>query len=526
MSSNHSDAGVEAKSPYRRALTSIHRESHDPRPATITGEIPKWVHGSLLRNGPGLFEAGDQEVGSLFDGFALLHRFIIKDGEVSYQSRYLECDAYQLAMAEKRIVLAGFGTAVYRDPCKSYFRHLFSYFTQPLHDASDNCNVNWLHLGQDHFYAVTESNLMCKVDPQTLKSTNKVAITDHVAVNTATAHPHYGDDGYVYNMGTTFGRNVKYSIIKTPMAKEGDDGEPMAKSEVICGIPASSSLYPSYYHSFGLTKNYIVLLEQPYVINVLKFLTCKLREVAPSTSLEFYPKQKSRFYLVHLHTGEVVTTEYLAESFFCFHFINCYEEDGHVVVDLCRHVDASIIEYAGLEAARNMAASKEEGLRVVRFVLPLDLKKGTEDLVTIAGSRATAELIGPDKVMCTHEELSDQEIELPQINYEKHNGRPYRYIYGIPKHLKQVVKIDTRSKTHVSWGSLSGSYYPSEAVFVANPDGKEEDDGVVLSLVCDVTPGKNPFLLVLDARTLEELARAEVEEIPYGIHGLFVNQLE
>ncbi|XP_022104370.1 beta,beta-carotene 15,15'-dioxygenase-like [Acanthaster planci] len=523
--STRSDVGEEAESPFRQILASIHQESHDPRPATVTGEIPKWLKGSFLRNGPGLFEAGEQEVGSLFDGFALLHRFIIKDGQVSYQSRYLESDAYQLSMAEKRIAVAAFGTAVHRDPCKSYFRHLFSYFKAPLNDSTDNCNVNWLHLGQDNFYALTESNLICKVDPRTLKTTNKIKITDHVAVNSATAHPHYGDDGCVYNMGTTFGRHVTYSIIKTPLAKQGDTEEPMKGSTVVCGIPASSSLYPSYFHSFGMTQNYIVFLEQPLVLNVLKFVTAKLREVAPSTSLEFNRKQKSRFYLVHLRTGEVVSTEYLADSFFCFHFINAYEEDGHVVVDLCRHADASIMDSAGLEAARRMAASHEEDLRAVRFVLPLDLKKDTEDLVTLVGSRATAKLIEPGKVVCTHEDLSDQRIELPRINYEKYNGRPYRYIYGMPNNLQEIVKLDTKTRTHLTWGSLSGSHYPSEAVFVPNPDGVEEDDGVVLSLVLDSEPTKNPFLLVLDARTFQELARAEVEDLPFGIHGVFVNEL-
>ncbi|XP_022104407.1 beta,beta-carotene 15,15'-dioxygenase-like [Acanthaster planci] len=443
-------------------------------------------------------------------------------------------------MAEKPIVVLGYGTAVYRDPCKSYFRHLFSYFTKPLHDATDNCSVNWLHLGQDHFYALTESSLMCKVDPRTLKVTSKVTITDHVAVNMASAHPHYSDDGCVYNMGTTFGRNVTYSIIKTPLAKQGvfllccpilrfdiagDNEEPMKGSRVICRIPASSSPYPSYFHSFGMTKNYIIFLEQPFVVNVLKILTAKLREVAPSTCLSFYPEQKSRFYLVHLRTGEVVSTEYLADSFFCLHFINAYEEDGHMVVDLCRHADASIMDSAGLEAARKMVASNEEELRAVRFVLPLDLKKDTEELVTLAGSRATAKLIGPGKVFCTHEDLSDQRIELPRINYEKYNGRPYRYIYGLPNNLRELVKIDTKTKTHLTWSSLSGSHYPSEAVFVPNPDGVEEDDGVVLSLVLDAEPTKNPFLLVLDARTFQELARAEVENLPFGIHGVFVDQL-
>ena len=63
--------------------------------------------------------------------------------------------------------------------------------------------------------------------------------------------------------------------------------------------------------------------------------------------------------------------------------------------------------------------------------------------------------------------------------------------------------------------------YPGEPVFVAAPDGQGEDDGVLLSVVLDAHRG-NSFLLVLDAATLTELARAEVpHHIPFGFHGQF-----
>lgn len=41
-------------------------------------------------------------------------------------------------------------------------------------------------------------------------------------------------------------------------------------------IPARSNLYPSYYHSFGLTKRYIIFLEQPFCLSVPKLMTAKL----------------------------------------------------------------------------------------------------------------------------------------------------------------------------------------------------------------------------------------------------------
>ena len=53
------------------------------------------------------------------------------------------------------------------------------------------------------------------------------------------------------------------------------------------------------------------------------------------------------------------------------------------------------------------------------------------------------------------------------------------------------------------------------------PDGEAEDDGVLLSLVLDAE-ARRSFLAVLDARTLEELARAEAPHaIPFGFHGQF-----
>jgi beta,beta-carotene 9',10'-dioxygenase len=62
---------------------------------------------------------------------------------------------------------------------------------------------------------------------------------------------------------------------------------------------------------------------------------------------------------------------------------------------------------------------------------------------------------------------------------------------------------------------------PGEPVFVPSPDARREDDGVLLSVVLDGRTGSS-FLLVLDASSLEELARAEVpHQIPFGFHGQY-----
>ncbi len=64
---------------------------------------------------------------------------------------------------------------------------------------------------------------------------------------------------------------------------------------------------------------------------------------------------------------------------------------------------------------------------------------------------------------------------------------------------------------------------PSEPIFVPRSDGTEEDDGVVLSVVLDGNVNKS-FLLVLDAKTMTELARADAPTVvTYGFHGAFAN---
>ena len=38
----------------------------------VEGRVPDWLRGSFFRNGPGLFNAGEQELNHLFDGYSLV----------------------------------------------------------------------------------------------------------------------------------------------------------------------------------------------------------------------------------------------------------------------------------------------------------------------------------------------------------------------------------------------------------------------------------------------------------------------
>jgi len=85
--------------------------------------------------------------------------------------------------------------------------------------------------------------------------------------------------------------------------------------------------------------------------------------------------------------------------------------------------------------------------------------------------------------------------------------------------LDRIVRADVAERTSTEWHEPD--CWPGEPVFVGRPGAREEDDGVLLSVVLDGRRDTS-FLLVLDATTLTELARAEVpHHIPFSFHGRF-----
>ncbi len=59
-----------------------------PLEGSVIGDLPSWLSGSLLMNGPGRFHYGRQVVGHLFDGSALLQRYAVDKGRAYYLCRY------------------------------------------------------------------------------------------------------------------------------------------------------------------------------------------------------------------------------------------------------------------------------------------------------------------------------------------------------------------------------------------------------------------------------------------------------
>jgi carotenoid cleavage dioxygenase-like enzyme len=436
----------------------------------VEGAMPPWLAGSFLRTGPARFEAGEQEVRHWFDGLAMLHRFTFAGGRVSYANRFLHSRAFREAERTGKLAFQEFAT----DPCRSLFGRVAGMFRPSF---SDNGVVNVSRIA-DEFVAMSETPLPVVFDPQTLES---AGVAYEPPGHLTTAHPHLDPGtGEALNYAAKLGPRSTYRFY----AQRSRD-----EQRVLASIPVRK---PAYVHSFGLTDRYLILAEGPFVVDPLR-LAAGGRPYIENYAWE--PERGGRFHVVDRANGDVLGP-YESDPFFTFHHVNAFEADGSLVVDLCAYDDPSIIDAFYLDRLR--AGGDLPPVRARRFTIDLD------------GGGVEAR------------DLWDGNFELPRIAYRTHNGRPYRYAYGVGGEatwIDRIVKLDVDAGTAAHWESAG--CYPSEPVFVPAPDAGAEDDGVLLSVVLDAARGTS-FLLVLDATDLGELARAAVpHHVPFSFHGQF-----
>lgn len=458
-------------------FTTLHEEV-GPRELPVTGALPDWLAGTLIRNGPAGFEVGDYRLSHWFDGLAMLHLFSFAGGRVSYANRYLRSQCYTHVTEQAEMYGKQFGV----DPCRQLFGRHFSEFSP---NVTDNANVNVARVA-GRFVALVESPVAVEFDPRTLETLGHFPFAEVAPGQISSPHPQYDHGrGVLLNHSTAMGRPGHYNVWSIA------DGS--TAQRLLASIPADP---PCYMHSFGMTDRYVVFSEFPVVIDAERFL---LADTAFLECFRWAPERGTRFVVVDKADGTVVRT-LQAEAFFAFHHVNAFERDGEIVLD----ITATPTPYGtvlGLPPSPDQLDIERHGNQLRRYRLPLT---------------------GPSTA--DYEVVSDACIEMPRINSERSGMRDYRCVYGLGlspsgRHMNAVTKADLGAGTVTIWHE-SGCF-PGEPVFVAAPGAEAEDDGVVLAGVLDMRKGTS-FLLALDGSSFAELARAEVpHHIPSDLHGQF-----
>ncbi len=451
----------------------------------VQGHIPPWLTGTLLRNGPGTFRVGEQRYRHWFDGLAMLHKFSFASGQVSYANKFLRNNAYRTAQENGRITYSEFAT----DPCRDFFGRIMSVFSPQV---TDSAKVSLAKIA-DRFIALAETPIQVEFDPETLESVGVLQYEANEVGQMTTVHPHFDGDT-TYNVVTRYHRLSHYRLYQLAGGN---------KPQMVGQLPVKQ---PAYMHSFGMSQNYVILAEFPLVVNPISLLLW-LRPFIEN--FRWKPQRGTPFWVLNRHTGELVA-RIDSDPFFAFHHVNAFEQGNELIVDIIAYQDDAVISAFYLHRLEE-PTSEIPGGHLRRYRLPLT---GPHQ-----GRRAS------------YETLSDACMELPRFDYGRYNmDAGYRYVYAASINpaqrqgfYNQLVKVDVQNGRSRTWDEPH--CYPGEPVFVGTPGRTAEDDGLVLSVVLNAAQG-NSFLLLLDAATFTEQARAEIPHpILFGYHGDYFEEL-
>ncbi|CAG8635266.1 6434_t:CDS:2 [Ambispora leptoticha] len=510
---------------------------------SVSGELPSWLNGELFTVGPGTYDIkynkmievgnGAYESGTVtftmghwFDG----SRHTSKKYESKIRDRHGIVTTHPFSLFKTHVNQTPLAKLIMKkrtkkpelEPCSAYINANF-----PLTKAGEKPKL----------YCQNHASQVVELDAHDLTPTrvyswdelNPLFKGDHAA-----PHSHYD---------STTGELINFNMEYHPLGTKYNFfslSETHPSGDLITSIIAKAS----YVHSFAVTPRFIILAIFPlYGRNA--GLNFKWSDNILD-SFVFRPEEPTLFYVISRTKKKHVVT-YKSDACFAFHHINAFEDDeDNVYMDIACYDNDEICHTLNLNQLREGYIQELPLTEIRRFVLQsIELESVKfeaqpqasqveilQNTVSNLFSKRTPETQSSyyPYPIASHVRCSDSTLELPSINPHYQRLR-YRYVYGIGLSEKaagqrgqiwdSLVKCDLDTKEAVGMWTQEDCY-PSEAVFVPVPESTEEDEGILLSIVLEGKENKS-YLLILDAKTMHEIAKAylpEVIPLSFG-HGAF-----
>src|SRR5262249_46821589 len=254
-------------------------------------------------------------------------------------------------------------------------------------------------------------------------------------------------------------------------------------------------------HDFGLSRNYAVLYLSPYLLDMQGFIRDGRTLL---DSLRWQPERGSSLLIVSRETGQLVTQVQLG-SHYCLHFINCFEDDTRL------HIDVLELErpiYDQYRQIPDLFTDICEGWPV-RFVV--DLKTNERIETSELQYRSAPDFPSIDPSLATQ---AYDEFWMLGISQTGKRGR---------KFFDQLVHAKWAGKCVCDIYKIPARHYlGSEAVFINNIEGA----GAVICHLFDAEKNSSAFAL-FDATRIDRGPSALLrlkEPIHLGFHASFAAQ--
>jgi carotenoid cleavage dioxygenase len=248
---------------------------------------------------------------------------------------------------------------------------------------------------------------------------------------------------------------------------------------------------PSMQHDMALTETKAVVLDLPVTFDI----QLALQGTMPFQWNDGY---KARFGVLDRNGDGKDVTWIEVKPCYVFHVLNAYDDGGKVVVEGCR----SDKMWVGGPATMHYQP------QLWRWTLDLAAKTATE------------------------QQLDDRDFEFPSVASGL-VGRKHRFGFGqqLPPQPPDQTLATGQSNRVLKWDGAGGKVtahdlgtgrQTDEPVFAPAPDGKQGDEGWLVSFVFDYAQNRSE-LLVLDAQNVKPVARVLLpRRVPFGCHGIWL----
>jgi carotenoid cleavage dioxygenase-like enzyme len=441
----------------------------DDSAVVVRGTLPPWLRGSLLLNGPALWELPEGSYSHWFDGLAMLQRVHIAGDGVRYRSRFLRSEDYLASTSERRPTMAGFGTG----DRPGLWRRIRGVFASRV---TDNAAVVMSQVA-GRWAAASETPRMVSFDPDTLETLGELAFDDHVRLHLMAAHGVTDAQGTYWNAGVEFGRHSTYKLFRVPPGS--------LRREVVASFTAKAS---GYLHGIALAPRHAVVWEPAWRAQALAF---KFTGHSYMDNFRWQPQDGARIHAISLADGQVQS--WAVPPFVAFHALQAYEDEGAVVLELAQYPDASVMQQLMLRPRR-----AGDALTAVPQLVRYHLRPGE--------ASAAPELVGDD-------------LELPQVHPSRWAAGRATVVWGAGNReafLDSTVRLDLATGERRVW--QRGGATQLEPLYVGRPGAQEENDGVLL--VPTLQDGDaGTVVAVLDPATMQCVAELQLPQVAaFGFH--------
>lgn len=450
-------------------------ESYDVE--EIEGRVPDFIRGTYYLNGPARFFRREFRYRYWLDGDGMICALRFEAGRVRFTNRFVQTAKLKAEEEAGRPLFRTFGTAFEGDRLK---RRLA--LESPV-------NVSIYRFGE-RLLAFGEQGLPVEIDPVTLET--RCEFNFGGALNDLTpfaAHPKFDSQtGEMFNFGVSFSVEPLLNIYRF----DAHDAHLIYRQRT--PLPYACSV-----HDFGLSQNHMVFYLSPYILDT-GALVHGGRTLFES--LEWQPERGSSFFIASRETGKQVASVSVG-SRYCLHLINCFEEDGYLIIDVLELERPVYGEYRIPE----IFADVSEG-QPVRFVINLKSNELVE-------RRKLNYRLAPDFPSINPGLLAQAYDDFWMLGISNTGQRGRKFFDEL------VHACWSHRDAHEIYRTPQNNYLGGEPIFIANP--LHHSDGVIICQLFDAKRLKSAFLIFEAA----DVARGPVSTlwlkrpIHLGFHATF-----